>query len=214
MLTNIKGAIFDLDGTLVDSMSVWRNIDFEYLSEKGHAIPDDFPGSISHMSFSQIAHYFKERFNIEDSIEEILQDWHNRAFDHYSNHVKLKPGAKEILSKLKESNIKIGLATSNSMPLLEVCLKNNGIYDYFDTITVTDEVSRGKNFPDVYLLAAKKLKLDSKECVIFEDILPAVQGAKSSGATVIAVNDEDCTTSKEEFLEYADLYIDSFLELL
>ena len=214
MLTNIKGAIFDLDGTLVDSMSVWKNIDIEYLGEKGHAIPDNFSGSISHMSFSQIAHYFKERFNIEDSIEEILEDWHNRAFDHYSTRVKLKPGVKEFLSKLKENNIKIGLATSNSMPLLEVCLKNNGIYDYFDTITVTDEVTRGKDYPDVYLLAAKKLELDPKDCIVFEDILPAVKGAKSAEMKVIAVHDKDCSTSKEKFLEYADLYIDSFLDLL
>ena len=100
------------------------------------------------------------------------------------------------------------------MPLLEVCLKNNGIYDYFDTITVTDEVTRGKDYPDVYLLAAKKLELDPKDCIVFEDILPAVKGAKSAEMKVIAVHDKDCSTSKEEFLEYADLYIDSFLDLL
>lgn len=211
---NIKAAIFDLDGTLVDSMWVWDQIDFEYLHSKGHDVPANLKSEISHLSFAQTAEYFKKRFNLEDSIDTILDDWHKLAFSFYANKVSVKDGVKEFLDKLKSKNIKIGLATSNSIPLLEACLKNNEIYDYFDAITITDEVSRGKNFPDVYLLAAQKLDVSPENCVVFEDIIPAVQGAKSAGMKVIAIKDDVSINDKDELIKLSDKYIDSFLELI
>ena len=214
MLDNIKGAIFDLDGTLVDSMWVWAQIDIDYLKMKGHSAPPDLKDNIGHLSFSQTAAYFKERFKINDSIDTILTDWHNMAFNHYSNNVKLKAGVREFLKKLKDRKVKIALATSNSVPLLEACLKNNEIYDYFDSITTTDEVSRGKDYPDVYLLAASKINVTPENCLVFEDILPAVKGAKSANMKVIAVKDDDSLDSKELLTKYADKYIESFNELL
>ena len=214
MLKDIKGAIFDLDGTLVDSMWVWSQIDIDYLKMKGYSMPENLRSEIVHLSFSQTAIYFKEKFNLNDSIKEISEDWHNMAFNHYSNNVKLKLGVRDFLNNLKSFKIKIALATSNSIPLLEACLKNNGIYDYFDSITTTDEVSNGKDCPDVYLLAANKLGINPKDCLVFEDILPAIQGAKAANMKVIAVKDDECLDSKEDLLKYADKYIHSFEELL
>ena len=214
MLNDIKGVIFDLDGTLVDSMWVWTQIDVDYLKMKGYSMPENLRSEIVHLSFSQTAVYFKEKFNINDSIEKISEDWHNMAFNHYSNNVKLKLGVKDFLNRLKSFKVKIALATSNSIPLLEACLKNNGIYEYFDSITTTDEVSNGKNCPDVYLLAADKLGIKPKDCLVFEDILPAIKGAKAANMKVIAVKDDECLNSKEELLKYADKYIHSFSELL
>lgn len=214
MFENIKGAIFDLDGTLVDSMWVWSQIDIDYLKSKGYEMPENLNSEICHLSFIQTANYFKERFNLSDSIETISNDWHNMAFKHYSENVKLKNGVKQFLDKLKEKNIKIALATSNSIPLLEACLKNNGIYDYFDSITTTDEVSNGKNCPDVYLLAANKLNVKPAECVVFEDILPAIKGAKAANMTVIAVHDEHSSKDLDKIIETSDKYINSYLELI
>lgn len=214
MLNDIKGAIFDLDGTLVDSMWVWTQIDIDYLKMKGYSMPKNLRSEIVHLSFSQTAVYFKEKFNLDDSIEKISDDWHNMAFNHYSNDVKLKLGVKDFLNMLKSFKIKIALATSNSIPLLEACLKNNGIYEYFDSITTTDEVSNGKDCPDVYLLAANKLGINPKDCLVFEDILPAVHGAKAANMKVVVVADSECLDSKEDLLKYADKYIHSFVELL
>lgn len=214
MLENIKGAIFDLDGTLVDSMWVWSKIDIDYLKSKGHALPENLDSEICHLSFTQTANYFKERFSLSDSIDTILKDWNNMAYNHYSENVKLKDGVKEFLDKLKENNIKIALATSNSVPLLEACLKNNGIYDYFDSITTTDEVSNGKNCPDVYLLAAKKLNVNPKNCIVFEDILPAIKGAKAADMTVIAVSDKHSLNDLDEIINHSDKYINSYFELI
>ena len=214
MLNDIKGAIFDLDGTLVDSMWVWSQIDIDYLKMKGYSMPENLRNEISHLSFSQTAVYFKEKFNLDDSIEKILEDSHNMAYNHYSTNVKLKSGVKDFLNHLQSLKIKIALATSNSIPLLEACLKNNGIYEYFDSITTTDEVSNGKDCPDVYLLAANKLGINPKDCLVFEDILPAIHGAKAANMKVIAVEDAECLDSKEDLLKYADKYIHSFEELL
>ncbi len=214
MLDNIKCAIFDLDGTLIDSMWVWRQIDIDYLKEKGCSMPSDLLDDIVHLSFSQTALYFKERFHISDSVEDIMNDWHNMALYHYSNTIKLKSGVKEFLNLLKNKGIKIALATSNSVPLLEACLKNTGIYNYFDSFTTTDEVQNGKNCPDVYLLAANKVNVSPENCIVFEDILPAVKGAKSANMKVIAVKDDESLDSKETLIKYADRYIDSFYELL
>ena len=181
MLTNIKAAIFDLDGTLIDSMWVWGKIDEDYFKNRNMDLPANLKSQIEHLSFDDTAAYFKSNFGILDTIEEIKKEWTDFAYVEYLNNVKLKPGVVEFLSLLKTLNIKIGLATSNSKSLLEAVLQANGIYHYFDSITLTDEVSRGKNFPDVYLLAAEKLGVNPEECIVFEDILPAVKGAKAAG---------------------------------
>ena len=210
MFNNIKGVIFDLDGTLIDSMWVWDQIDIEYLSEKNLEVPKNLNDEIGHLSFNQVAVYFKERFKLKDSLDEIKQRWSNMAYYHYSTDIKLKEGVVEFLKFLKESNIKIGLATSNSRDLLEVVLKNNNIYDYFDAITITDEVSVGKHEPDVYLLAAKKLNVSPSECLVFEDIVQAIKGAKKAEMKVIGVADSRNLDDRDEIISLTDKFITNF----
>lgn len=214
MLDNIKATIFDLDGTLLDSMWIWEKIDIDYLNSKGHNMPENLKDEICHLSFQQTAEYFKKRFNINDSIETILNTWHNMALNHYSNDVTLKPGALDLLNALKERGIKIGLATSNSIDLLTAGLNCVGIYEYFDEITTTDEAKRGKNFPDVYLLSAKKLGVDPNQCIVFEDIINAVKGAKLANMKVVAVYDKSSEYQMDTLIENSDKYIHDFKEIL
>ncbi|KYH28657.1 MULTISPECIES: HAD family hydrolase [Clostridium] len=214
MLNNIKAAIFDMDGTLVDSMWVWTKIDIDFLKMRNIECPENLKDEISHLSFEETAEYFKKTFNLKESIDEICNEWNNMAFEEYKNNVPLKPGVKKFLDMLKSMNIKIGLATSNCHLLLETALKTNGIYEYFDAITTTDEVSRGKQFPDVYLLTAKKLNVSPSECIVFEDILPAVMGAKAAGMKVVGIYDEYSHYQKNEILTAADKYIYEYYELM
>ncbi|MDD6794092.1 MAG: HAD family phosphatase [Clostridiaceae bacterium] len=214
MLNNIKAAIFDLDGTLVDSMWIWDKIDTDFLNSYGYDVPLNLKDEINHLSFEGTAHYFKDRFKIKDSIEHILNTWNTMAYDHYSNDVKLKDGVLEFLKYLKSLNIKIALATSNNTLLLEAVLKSNNIYDYFDCITTTAEVKHGKNHPDVYLLTANKLDILAEECIVFEDILEAVQGAKLANMKVVAVADGAAEYQKNDLISIADKYIVSFKELI
>ncbi|PRR84261.1 HAD family hydrolase [Clostridium vincentii] len=214
MLTNIKAAIFDLDGTLIDSMWIWDQIDTAYLSSRGFDQPKNLKDDINHLSFQETGVYFKNRFHLDDSIETILATWHDMAFSHYSNDVTLKKGVIPFLDYLKHSGIKIGLATSNHTSLLEAALNCTGIYKYFDSITTTDEVSKGKNNPDVYLLAADKLGVTPKECIVFEDILEAVRGAKLANMKVVAMHDESSKYQRDDLMCIADKYIYDFTEML
>lgn len=213
MLRNMKAAIFDMDGTLIDSMWVWDTIDNVYLEKIGLETPAELRNDIKDLSFLETAIYFKNKFNIDDSPEKIMDDWSNIAYFHYLNDVKMKPFAKDYLLKIKRLGIKIGLATSNSNLLLETILKKYGIYDIFDCITTTDEVSRGKNFPDVYLLAAKKLKVDPKYCAVFEDILPGILSAKSAGMTAVGVHDFYSDNQRLDIIKNSDIFIESYKDL-
>lgn len=219
MINTMKAAIFDLDGTLVDSMGVWVQIDIEYIKEIGHTDDVDFlelKNNINHLSFRGTAQYFQERFNINKSIDEICDRWHEMAYNEYKNHIKLKDGAFEFLHMLKERGVKIGLATSNSVELSKACLESNGVLHLFDNITITGEVSRGKNFPDVYLLSAQRLGVDRKDCIVFEDILPAIEGAKKGDFKVVRIYDELAAKSinEEVDVDKYDLFIKSYKEIM
>lgn len=213
MFSDIEAAIFDMDGTLIDSMWVWLSINQKYLAKRNLTVPGDLKENIEHLTFTESAQYFKERFNIDDSIEEIIEEWNSMAFYSYTHKVVLKPGVMEYLTLLKTQKIKIGLATSNFPPLVEIALKQNNIFHFFDVITTTDEVARDKNFPDIYLLTAEKLKVAPDRCIVFEDILPAVKGAKLAGMKVVGVQDEYSLDQKEEIMRITDFYIEKYEEL-
>lgn len=214
ILDNVQAAIFDLDGTLIDSLGIWHKIDIDYLKSKNLTVPEDLHTDIGHLSFSQTAEYFKKRFNIEDSIETIMATWNDMAFKLYSTSTPLKEGAKEFLSYLKSKGIKIGLATSNSTTLLEITLKQNGVYELFDSITTTSEVSNGKDHPDVYLLSAKKMNVHPSNCIVFEDLLVAIKSAKSVGMKTVAIEDRESINDKEAILNIVDMYLLNYIPIL
>ncbi|MBQ6820652.1 MAG: HAD family phosphatase [Clostridium sp.] len=213
-MDNFKAVIFDLDGTLIDSMGVWAQIDEEYLGQFGYEVPLNLQEEITHLTLTETAIYFKKKFNIEDNIENIISTWHTMALHHYSNTIKLKDNVIPFLNKLKDKGIKIALATSNSVPLLEATLKNNNIYHYFDVITTTEEVKKSKDNPDIYLRSAQKLNITPKDCLVFEDIIQAVKGAKSAGMTVYAIYDKSSAHQKDELLNIADRYILNYNEVI
>lgn len=213
-MNKFKAAIFDLDGTLIDSMGIWKVIDEEYLNKYGFDVPENLQEEITHLTIIETAMYFKEKFNIKDDIETIINTWNDMAYNHYSNTITLKEGVIEFLDYLRSNNIKIGLATSNTKPLLEATLKNNNIYDYFDSITISEEVGVSKANPDIYLLSAQKLNVDPKECIVFEDIVQAVKGAKLAGMTVYSIYDESSADQKDELIKVSDKYILNYLELI
>ena len=213
MLKDIEAVIFDLDGTLIDSMWIWEKIDREYLETRGIAVPENLKDEISHLSFDQVAIYFRDKFNIQESLEAIHQTWNDMAILEYSNNARLKKGADKFLAHLKNLRLKIGLATSNNGMLLETALVKNNIYRYFDAITTTGEVKNGKNEPDVYLLCAERLGVAPEKCLVFEDLPIAVKGAKAAGMKVIAVHDPFSAHAKEEMTTLADKYIMDYDEI-
>ena len=131
MLKDKEALIFDLDGTLVDSMWIWKAIDIEYLGSFGISLPHDLQSKIEGMSFDETAIYFKREFHIPDSLEVIKNTWNEMAMDYYLNKVTLKEGVRDLLEYCVQNNIKLGIATSNSKELMSAIAKVHGLGKYF-----------------------------------------------------------------------------------
>lgn len=209
----IDALIFDLDGTLFDSMGVWKDIDIEFLGRFGIEVPDDLQENIEGLSFTEGAVYFRERFGIPMEVPEIIACWNEMANYKYGHDVLPKPGAKAFLKRAKELGIPVAIASSNSVPLINAVLTNNGMENLVDAVAISCEVPKGKPAPDVYLLAAERVHADPSRCVVFEDILAGIQGGKSAGMRVIVVDDIYSLQSKEEKEKLADGYIVSYDEI-
>lgn len=213
-LPEFKAILFDLDGTLVDSMWMWRQIDIEYLSRFGIALPERLQEEIEGMSFSETAAYFKERFALPDSIETIKADWNAMTAYKYRHEVFLKAGAQDFLKLCKLRNVRMGVATSNSRELVEIAAQALSLHDYMDCIMTACEVKKGKPSPDIYLAVAEKLQVPPSKCLVFEDILPGIEAGLAAGMRVCAVEDFYSKEMKDKKVKMADFFIDSYTELL
>lgn len=211
MLQNKKALIFDLDGSLADSMWMWKQIDIEYLARFDLENPSDLQPAIEGMSFTEVAVYFKERFHIDRSIEEIKADWIEMAWEKYRDDVTLKPGALSLLDHCKEHGIKLGIGTSNSRELVEMFLDKRGVRSYFDCIMTACDVAKGKPAPDIYLKVAQELQVEPKDCLVFEDLVLGITAAKDAGMEVCAVEDDYSIYQRDEKMRSADYYINDFV---
>ncbi len=210
MLRDIDAVIFDMDGSLVDSMWMWRAIDIEYLGRYGIALPEDLQSKIEGMSFGETACYFKEHFPIPESLEEIMEEWNRMAWDKYMYEVPLKEGIPEFLAGCRSSHIKLGIATSNSRVLVENVARVHNLRDYFSCIMTGTDVERGKPNPDIYLAVAKGLGVAPERCLVFEDIVAGILAGKNARMRVCAVEDEYSSASRDLKKELADYYIEDY----
>ncbi len=213
MLENIQALLFDLDGTLVDSMWIWEEIDREYLGRFGILPPPDLSATIEGKGFTETAMYFKERFELEDDIETIKQDWNKLAWEKYTTQVPMKPGVAKLLHFAKEKGIKMGIATSNSVELVRQIADVHGLHDYFSVIKTSCDAKKGKPAPDIYLLAASELQVAPENCLVFEDIIPGIQAGKAAGMKVCGVEDAYSVPQREEKIKLCDYYIYHYDEI-
>ncbi|HBA69087.1 MAG TPA: HAD family hydrolase [Lachnospiraceae bacterium] len=213
MLENIDAVIFDLDGSLVDSMWIWRQIDIEYLGKFGIELPENLQSEIEGMSFGETAAYFKNRFRLPDSIQQIKDDWNAMAWDKYTHEVPLKEGVDSFLELCAERGIALGIATSNSRELAENIISVHGLENYFTCIMTGCDVGKGKPAPDIYLAVARKLQVEPGRCLVFEDIIPGILAGKAAGMKVCAVEDDYSIVQKEDKIAAADYYIEDFIHL-
>lgn len=210
----VKAVLFDLDGTLIDSMWLWEDIDREYLGRFHIELPEELQNVIQGMSFSETAAYFKARFLLPHSLEQIKAEWNEMAWEKYSNEVPLKEGVIELLRSLKEKGIFMGIATSNSKELVSLVIERLGVSEYFHSIRTSCEVAKGKPSPDIYLLTAADLGALPTQCLVFEDIVQGIQAGKNAGMRVCSVYDKKSESDTALKIELSDYYIQSFRELL
>ena len=214
MMKKFTGAIFDLDGTLLDSMWVWEQIDVDFLSRRGIDLPEDYLKKITPMGFEAAARYTIDRFGLQEQPRDLIGEWYAMAEDYYKTKVGLKPHAKEFLRCLADQGVRIGAATSSDSRLFEPALRHNNIRDYFTCVTMVRDVSRGKGFPDIYLYTAGRLEISPARCAVFEDIPEGIRGAKDGGFMTVGVYDSYSGHEKEEMIGLSDYYIYDYKELL
>lgn len=214
-LGEFSAAVFDLDGTLFDSMYFWNHIDEVFLARMGiNQVPEDYLLAIAHLGAEETANYTKERFGLDMSPAEMMQIWFDDALDFYRNGVTLKKGAYEYLCRLRENGVKLAVATASNEALYLPGLKRTGIDGFFEAFATVDECERKKGFPDVYSLACRKLGVPDSDAVVFEDIYVAVCGAKDGGFRTVGVYDETSKRDTELIRAKADAFIMDFTELL
>lgn len=214
MTMTTEAVLFDLDGTLVDSMWMWKDIDMEYLKRFGYEVPENLQKAIEGMGFTETAIYFQETFHLPHTLEEIKADWNAMAMQKYCTQVSFKPGALEFLKELKRNKIKTAIGTSNSRQLAEAVVNALHMDPYIDLILTSCDVERGKPSPDIYLKAAELLKVPEKHCVVCEDVPAGIMAGKAAGMRVIAIEDEYSKDMREEKMALADRFIETYFELL
>ena len=213
-LKNIEGAVFDLDGTLLDSSWVWEKVDKKFLGDRGFQVPDDYVDEISPLGAERAAVYTIERFGLNEDKDDIVREWIEMAKKEYATEVVCKPYAKEFLEELHKLNIKMAVATSSDRELFMKTLEREGILKYFQKIVTVDEVERGKGYPDIYEEAARRIKVNPHKCLVFEDILAGVTGASLGEFNVVAVFDEKSKHNWEKIKSISKYSIDDYKELL
>lgn len=210
-----KAAIFDLDGTLLDSMWIWKQLDADFLAMHGQKITQDYTDAIKSMTWEEGARYTVERYGLSKTPQEVIQTWFDMSADYYRTKVTMKPHAKEYLAFLHEHGVPMAIATSmEPQHNIDIVLDANDIRKYFSNVTVASEVTRGKGFPDIYLLSASRLGLAPSECAVFEDILAAIRGAGSGGFQTVGIYDDISEGEWPTIQKEATLAVRSWRELM
>lgn len=209
----MKAGIFDLDGTLVDSMWMWKNLADIYLLSIGIEPPKDLEEALNKLTLNESAFYMKERFNIEATPYEISQNMEYIISFYYNNRFQLKPYVLEMLEEFENNDITMVIATATDEHLTESFLNRYGIRDYFEFIQTCDNTGLSKGQPEYFQTAIDRLKLNPQEIWVFEDALHCMVSAKKTGLNVVAVEEKYFLSDLERIQEIADIYIEDFSQL-
>ncbi len=202
----IKGAIFDVDGTLLDSMFVWRRRGEIFLSTLGITARDDLHLDVRRLGFVNAPKMIKEEFSLSLSEAEISAGMMRVVEDFYKTDACVKSGTVEFLEELKKNNVKMCVATATDRYMVEPALEKCGIRNYFDEIFTCGELKTNKTKPDIFEKALLSLGTDKENTVIFEDALYAVKTAKQNGFFVTGVFDSE-EPEQEEFRSLCDIFV-------
>ncbi len=206
-----KGAIFDMDGTIIDSLmfwdSLWKSIGETYMNDASFKPSDEVNKKVRTMIYTDAMAYFKECYNIPESTENFVRFTSEGLNDFYKNTAKAKDGAKELLSYLKKQNITLCLASASAMPQVKYVLQYHGLLEYFDFVLSCADIGVGKERPDIYLLAKDRMGFEPGEICVFEDSFVALETAKNAGFQTVGVYDQ-YSPGQERLKNAADVYLD------
>ena len=205
----MKGLIFDLDGTLLDSMPVWNNLLDNMLRSRGITPPADLLDRTKTLGLENATEMVLQEFGLADDPAKTYQMFQDEMEYQYCNNIPLKPGVREFLDAMK-GKLPMAIATATSKVLVEKALERHQLTDYFQSITTVAEVGVGKHDPKVFLVAAEKLGLPATRCVVFEDSLTAVRSANAAGFTTVAIYEASNQHEQDALQAEATHYIQDF----
>ncbi len=208
----IRGAIFDVDGTLLDSMFIWDTIGETYLRSIGYEPKENLNEVFKNMSLRQAARYYQTEYGVKLGIDEIMDGVNAMLERYYCFEVPLKPGVEELLELLRASGAKLCIATATDRYLVEAALKRCEVLSYFGRIFTCNEVGHGKDEPDIFETARRFLGTEKSETVVFDDALYAIKAAKEAGFPVAAVCDSH-EKNQEEIRVLSDVYLKDLAQL-
>ena len=209
----LQSAIFDMDGTLLDSMFIWDDLGPGMLRAQGITPEEGLTEKLKVLTLRQGAAYCKERYALPQSVEEIVSLIEGRVEKFYKEEVQAKPGVEKFLSLLKMEGVWMYVATATDRHLAEAALRHAGIDGYFRGILTCQEVGHGKDSPEIYERAMTRLKSNKRDTVVFEDALHAIETAKAAGFRVCAVYDLYAEAEQDKIRSLSDYYIRSFEDM-
>lgn len=214
MLRDKKAVIFDMDGSLVDSMWIWPEVDRVYMERYGLVPPTDFHKAIEGMSYTETARYFVDTFPaLHRTVDEVKMDWQEMTMELYATRVFPKRGAMDFLDAMRARGVLLGIATSNDRRIAQAALDARDMTKYFSSVRTSCEVSAGKPAPDVYLKVAEDLHVRPEECLVFEDVPNGILAGKNAGMQVCAVDDDFSRPLEAEKKRLADYFIHDYYEI-
>ena len=206
----IKGAIFDMDGTVIDSLmfwdSLWQKIGEKYLSDPSFRPTDEINKKVRTMIYSDAMAYFRECYKIPVDTAEFVRFTSDGLYDFYRNTATVKEGAKELLAYLKSRGIPICLASATAMPEVKFTLECHGLAQFFGNLLSCADIGAGKDKPDIYLMASEWMGLSPEDICVFEDSHVALETAKGIGFRTVGVYDR-YSPGQELLAGLADIYL-------
>jgi len=211
----IRGLIFDMDGTLIDSMYAWRDGKLEVLESLGCQLTDAEKHRIRTEWCSIYKFDIVQRlFPTEEGMALVKKTFYDYAANYYLTRATVKPGLVEFLTQARAEGYKLAVATSTAMNLVEPTLKHLGLWDLFDFVGSTYDIGVGKETPAIYDHAANMLGLGRESTVVFEDAVFCIRTCSAAGLNLVAVEDKYAAENKEEILSLCDAYLESYEQLL
>ncbi|HOB34374.1 MAG: HAD family phosphatase [Firmicutes bacterium] len=203
----IAGAIFDLDGTILDSMPIWENAAEMFLNRIGVAAEPGLSKTMFAMTLAEGAEYLREKYNLDMDAAAIQAGIVETITDFYARQVRLKEGAVQCLAAFKQAGIKITAATSSARELVEKALARLEALGYFSRIFTCTEVGAGKDKPDIFLAAAEYMGTPPERTWVFEDALHAIETAKRAGFRAVGVFDYSSKDHWQRIKEVSDVWL-------
>ncbi len=207
----IAGAVFDVDGTLLDSMSIWDTVGADYLRSIGFEPKENLNEVFKNMSLDQAARYYQTEYGVTLSVEEITEGVNALLEDFYRHRAALKLGAGELVRELSRRGVKLCVATATDRYLVEAALERCGVLSCFGRIFTCGEVGHGKNEPHIFEAALRFLGTVREETLVFDDALYAVRTAKKAGFPVAAVYDSH-EKGQAQVRALADVYLENLAQ--